>query len=299
MPVLSLFELARQRLIKNIDLLNDIGDIPFTFLEPVLRHIQNPDQLQELEENCTQIQGETGEIWLKYIKRDIPDWDKKPHQPRDPRNWNKVYRKLKKDAEREKHEQEDALKQQMRALQQDRAQNKTLIVDSKVGYGARSSRVFAFGSSSGWGGSGAPKQTGKVALDKLKRGMFDYKRERPKAAQMPTHLLAQRKALVRAAPARMVRMAENEGPRNMVISKQAAASVARRKDPLPEMKQPHITHKPIPQQSGAPPRTSLPAGQQFNAPKLKPLDPEAGASQAPKKRKEAPSMFHKPKRRKM
>jgi elongin-A len=301
MPVQSLFELARQRLIKNIDLLNDIGDIPFSFLEPVLRNIQNPDQLQELEENCPQIQGETGEIWKKFIRRDIPDWEKKPHQPRDPRNWHKVYRKLKKDTEREKQEQEYALKEQMRALQKDRAQNKTLIVDSKAGYGARSNRVFGLGSGSGWGSSGAPAKTGKVNLDALKRGMFDYKRERPRAANMPTHLLAQRKSQLRSAPASMVRMAENEAvaPRSMVISRQAAASVARRKDALPETKQPHITRRPIPQQSSAPPRTSLPAGQQFTAPKLKPAAQDAAASQLLKKRKEAPSMFHKQKRRKM
>lgn len=302
MPVPSLYELARQRLIKNIDLLNDIGDIPFSFLEPVLRHIQNPDQLQELEENCAQIQGETGEIWLRMIKRDIPDWDKKPHQPRDARNWSKVYRKLRKETEMEKREQEYALKEQMRALQKDRAQNKTMIVDSKVGFGARSNRVFGLGSHSGWGSSGAPAKTGKVAMDALKRGMFDYKRERPRAANMPTHLLAQRKTQLRSAPASMVRLAENEAqaaPRHMVISRQAAASVATRKEPLPERKQPHITHKPIPQQSRAPPRTSLPAGQQFTAPKLKPATQDSAASQAPKKRKEAPSMFHKPKRKKL
>jgi len=298
MPVPSLYELARQRLIKNIDLLNDIGDIPFTFLETVLRNIQNPDQLQELEENCPQIQGETGDIWMKFIRRDIPEWDKKPHQPRDPRNWSKVYRKLKKDAEKEKLEQADALKRQMQSLQQDRAQNKTTIVDSKVGFGARSSRVFGFGSSSGWGSSGAPAKTGKVAMDKLKRGMFDYKRERPKAAQMPSHLLAQRKANVRAAPASMVRIAENEGPKNMVISKQAAASVARRTTALPETKQPHITHRPIFQQSSAPARVSLPAGQQFSAPKLK--APAQEGSAAPTKRKEPQSqLFHKSKRRKV
>jgi elongin-A len=299
MPVPSLFDLAKQRLIKNIDLLNDIGDIPFTFLEPIIRHIQNPDQLQELEKNCPQVQGETGDIWRRFIKRDIPGWDKMPHQPRDPKNWHKVYRKLKKDAELEKKEQEELLKEEMRALQNDRAQNKTLIIDSKVGYGARSSRVFGLGSSSGWGSSGAPAKTGRVAMDKLKRGMFDYKRERPRAAQMPTHLLTQRKSQVKAAPARMVRMAENEAPRNMLISSQAAASLARRTEALPEAKKPHITHRPVPQQnSGAPPRVSLPPGQQFNAPKLK-TEPDPATPQLPKKRKEGHSMFHKPKRRKM
>ncbi|CAO2653929.1 Nn.00g106620.m01.CDS01 [Neocucurbitaria sp. VM-36] len=299
MPVPSLFELARQRLIKNIDMLNDIGDIPFSFLEPVLRFIQNPDQLQELEENCTQLLGETGDIWLRFIKRDIPNWDKKPHEPRDPRNWSKVYRKLKKDMEKEKQADAEALKQQMQALQKDRAQNKTMIVDSRVGYGAGSSRMFASGGrSSGWGTPGAPAKTGKVAFDKLKRGIFDHKRERPKAPQMPAHVLAQRRTQLKEAPARMVRMAENEAPRNMVLSKQASASVARRREPLPSVNQPQITQRPVPQQKTAPTRTSLPAGQHFHAPKLKPPQ-EPGIPPTPKRKREEYSLFHQPKRKKI
>ncbi|KAF2124176.1 hypothetical protein P153DRAFT_302591 [Dothidotthia symphoricarpi CBS 119687] len=297
MPVSTLFELARQRLIQNITLLTDVGDIPYSFLEPVLRHIQNPTQLQDLEENCPQICGETGSLWIRFIKRDIPDYANKPHEPRDPRNWSKVYRKLKKDAEREKQEQGEALKEQMRALQNDRAQNKTLIVDSKVGYGSKP-QGFAFGGRS-WGLSGAPAKTGKVGMDKLRRGMFDRNRERPKAAQMPAHVLAQRKKFVQA-PERMVRMAENanEGQRNMVVSKPAAASVATRKEGLPALSKPHITQRPVPQQSAAPPRTSLPTGQQFHAPKLRPTQ-EAGAVAPPKRKKEEATMFHQPKRRRV
>jgi elongin-A len=303
MPVPSLYELARQRLIKNIDMLNDVGDIPFSFLEPVIRHIQNPIQLQELEENCPQILGETGDIWLRMIKRDIPDWDKKPHQPRDPRHWSKVYRKLKKDAEMEKLSQENALKEQMKALQQDRAQNKTLIVDSKVGYGARSSKMFSFGGRS-WGAPGAPAKTGKAAFDKLKRGMFDRNRERPRVTQMPSHLLSMRRNTVRQVPERLVRMAENEGSKTMVLSKAASASVSSRPAPRerePEGSRPHITHRPVPQpqQSVAPPRTTLPPGQQFHAPKLRPTPQAAGAAAAQKRRREEPNMFHQQKRKKV
>ncbi|KAF1848665.1 uncharacterized protein K460DRAFT_353619 [Cucurbitaria berberidis CBS 394.84] len=301
MPVPKLFELARQRLIKNIDLLNDVGDLPYSFLEPVLRFIQNPDQLQELEENCTQLLGETGDIWLKFIKRDIPNWDKKPHEPRDPKNWSKVYRKLRKDMDKEKQADADALKQQMQALQKDRAQNKTLIVDSKVGYGAGSSRMFSsVGRSSGWGGTpGAPSKTGKVAFDKLKRGIFDHKRERPKAPQMPAHVLAQRRTQVVEAPARMVRMAEyeNKAPRNMVLSRPASASVAKRAQPLPSTSRPQITQRPVVQQSTAPTRTSLPAGQQFHAPKLRPPQESVGAPTTKRKREEY-NLFHQPKRKK-
>ncbi|KAF1945852.1 hypothetical protein EJ02DRAFT_26621 [Clathrospora elynae] len=299
MPVSSLFELARQRLIKNIDLLNDVGDLPFSFLEPIIRFIQNPDQLQELEENCTQLLGETGDIWQRFIRRDIHNWDKKPHAPRDPRNWSKVYRKLKKDMEKEKQADAEALKQQMQALQKDRAQNTTLIVDSRIGYGASSSKMFSSGGSRSWGPpSGAPSKTGKVAFDKLKRGMFDHGRERPKATQIPAHVLAQRKTNIRQAPARMVRMAEMEAPRPMVVSKQASASVAKKVEPPPSKTRPNITHRPVPQKTAPPIRTSLPAGHQFSAPRLKAPPQDSGATTAPKRKREEYSLFQ-PKKRKV
>lgn len=307
MPVATLFELARQRLIKNIDMLRDVGDLPYSFLQPVLRFVQSPDQLMELESNCPQLLGETGEIWLRFIKRDIPNWEQKPHEPRDPRNWSKVYRKLKKDAEQEKRADEEALKQQMRAIQNDRAQNKTLIVDTRIGYGAGASKMFTGRTTTSWGQpSGAPAKTGKAAFDKLKRGMFDHGRERPKASHIPAHLLAQRKSTIRQAPARMIRMAESEGPRNMVLSKQASTSMANKPEPKSSTSasasapnssnRPNITQRPAPQQRNPPPnRTSLPSGQQFSAPKPRPA--ASGAAPAPKRKREEYSMFQPKKRR--
>ena len=295
MPVQSLYELARQRLIKNIDLVRDIGDLPYSFLgPPVLRFIQNPDQLAELESKCPQILGETGEIWLRFIKRDIPDWSKKSHEPKDPKNWSKVYRKLKREAELEKHADEVALKQKMKALQNDRAQNKTMIVDSRMAYGAGASRIFTGRTSTPWGvPSGAPAKTGKVAFDKLKRGMFDRGRERPKASHIPAHILEQRKTTVRQAPARMVRMEETKAPRAI------AAPVAKKPEQLPSTSsstlstQPRITQRPAP-----PTRTSLPAGQQFNAPKPRAPSGPSGVAIPPKRKKEEYSLFQ-PKKRKM
>jgi elongin-A len=303
MPVASLFELARQRLIKNIDLLRDVGDLPYSFLQPVLRFVQSPDQLLELEANCPQLLGETGEIWLRFIKRDIPNWETKPHEPRDPRNWSKVYRKLKKDAELEKEADKEALKQQMQALQKDRAQNKTLIVESRFGYGAGASKMFTGRTTSSWGQpSGAPAKTGKAAFDKLKRGMFDHGRERPKP-QIPPHLLAQRKTTVRQAPARMIRMAENEAPRNMVVSKQASASVTKKPEsqPAPSLSanRPTITQRPAPQHRSAPPptRVSLPPGMHFSAPKPKAPNAQAAADPALKRKRPEYNMFHTKKKK--
>ena len=298
MPVPTLYELAKQRLIKNIDMLNDIGDIPFSFLEPVLRHIQNPTQLQELEENCPQIQGQTEDIWLRYVRRDVPDWDKKPHRPSDPKNWSKVYRKLMRDVEKEKLDQENQLKQQMKALQADRDVNKTLIMTTSHSYGARSNNFWGNRSS---GQAAPPTKTGKVAMDKLKRGMFDRNQARTKAAQTPQHQLAMRRNMVAQIPERLVRMAQHEAPKTMVLSKQASASTAERRIPKPPTSHQQIKQRSTTasQQSVAPPRTSLPAGQQFNAPKLKPTVNGVGAASVPKRKREGSSMFQPTKQRRL
>ncbi|KAF2478317.1 uncharacterized protein BDR25DRAFT_330792 [Lindgomyces ingoldianus] len=308
MPVPSLYDIARSRIISNISMLTDIGDLPYSFLAPILKHIQNPSQLLELETTCPQILGETGEIWLRFIKRDIPNWDKKPHQPRDPSNWSKVYRKLKRDAEREQEEQEEALRQQMRALQKDRSENKTTIVNANVGYnpaarrrGGGGGRGFSSASSS-WGP--APTKTGKVALDKFKRGMFDQKQARPKVTQIPAHLLEERRGKVAHAPERMIRMNENidapaPAPKSMLVPRKA--SLAGRGVPHPALHRPAISSRPPPQleQNAKMPektvRTSLPADKHFTAPKLQTQTPAAAAPQ--KRRREEANPFMPRKRR--
>jgi elongin-A len=269
-------------LIQNITLLEDVGDLPYSFLAPILRHIQNPAQLKTLEDSCPQLVGETGEIWLRFIKRDIPDWDKKAHQPRDPKNWAKVYKKLKRDAEAEKAEQEEKLRMSIQALQKDKSKNQT-IIDDKIGYSpAARARGFGFrapgsGGGSSWGApSGAPAKTGKVAFDKLRRGMFDQKMSRPKATRMPAHLLAQRKGTVAQAPARLVRMNEHEppAPSKMVLSKGASASVVARNTAGEQ----------------APPARPTLQGLQFNGPKIR--SQTATPPVAQKRKREEPNMFH-------
>jgi elongin-A len=313
MPVPTLYELSKTRMIQNISLLTDIGDLPYSFLAPILRHIQTPSQLLTLEANCPQVLGEDGEIWLRFIKRDIPEWESKPHEPRDPKNWGKVYKKLKRDAEQEKQEQEDMLKESMRRLQEGREGNRTLIVEGRTGYdpsmrkwgyGSRGTGGGGGGASTRWGDPAAPKKTGKVIFDRLRRGVFDAKQAMPKATQMPAHLLQERKGIVKQAPARLVRMNENEGPKTVDVSKRAPAPVA------PKSRFPHPTLRkqpvpqPQPQQSASRPkpepkiqRTTLPAGQTFTAPKLQ---PQAGDAPRPLKRRreQAVSLFHDTKKMK-
>jgi elongin-A len=300
MGVTSLFDQAKIRLIANIHMLSDIGDLPYAFLAPVLRCVKNPDQLMELEANCPQLLGETGELWLKIIKRDIPNYAKKPHEPRDPKNWGKVYRKLKRESEQEEEQQKNALKEQLQALQNNRKGQQTTIIEGRISQ-APSARRKGFSFSGGaYGRSAAPAKTGKVAFDAVKRSIFDQKQARPKASMMPAHMLADRKRTVAQAPAAMIRQAAraevNEGPQRMVLSKAASASVAARKASAPiTSRPPNITSRPMARPSAASPpkptpRVKLPEGQSFSAPKLEP---------AVKRRREEPGrVFHEQKRRK-
>jgi len=308
MPAASLYEMARQRLIKNIHMLYSVSDLPFHFVEPVLRFVQNPDQLQLLETNCEQLRGETGQIWLRFIKRDIPNWESRAYQPRDPKNWSKAYRKLKREAEKEKLAQEEELKQQLKAV--DRTKTKTQIVDSRVAMGA--TRMFSTHKSScnsSWGpATGAPAKTGKVAFDKLKRGMFDHKRERPTMHPMSEDVLAQRKTKLRQAPAHMVRMAANEAPQKRIDKAREAADSAAKKAEvrppvnMPPPHEPRITQRPVPQRSTPVIRTSLP--KDYHAKRQK--DPVVEAAAVPaatpapvlKRKRPEYSMFQ-PKKRKL
>ncbi|KAF2445393.1 hypothetical protein P171DRAFT_430822 [Karstenula rhodostoma CBS 690.94] len=305
MPVPTLFHLAKKRLVQNIHQLDDIGDLPYAFLAPILRQIQIPDQLVQLEANCPQIQGETGEIWLRLIKRDIPGWDKKPHQPQDPKSWSKVYKKLKKEAAAEEEAQQAALKQRMQALQKDRNGHQTTIINASLNLPSarRSGWSFGGGARSGWGDPAAPKKTGKVAFDKLKRGIYDAKRARPKASMTPQHVLNETKRTVTQVPARMVRMAEAEAlsqaPRRKLVPKAPPAPVAGANT----TRRPIIRQQPMPRINDAAPeraeRPRLPAGQQFSAPRPVPKPQPVSSGPSLKRTRAGPNILVESKRRKV
>ncbi|KAF2730140.1 hypothetical protein EJ04DRAFT_445767 [Polyplosphaeria fusca] len=259
----SLYDISKRRLIANIQHLTDVGDIAYFHLAPILKHIQNPDQLALLEQHSPQLLGETADIWLRFIQRDIPDYETKPHNPKDPTKWSKVYKKLKREAEQEQKEQEEELRARMDALQKNRAGNQTRIVNAPTGYDPSARRRGpSFG---GWGpSSGAPAKTGRAALDKLKRGIFDQNRARPKASRMTAEELQRRRGTVQQAPQRMLRIEEAN----------AAAAAAR---PIVAPRAASVKtagggaagHQPtIRKQHRPPQRTPMQPGERYTAPKL-------------------------------
>lgn len=43
---------------------------------PILRHVEDPAQLKRLEDNSPHLKGETGALWLEFIKKDVFEWKK-------------------------------------------------------------------------------------------------------------------------------------------------------------------------------------------------------------------------------
>ena len=71
-------------------------------------------------------------MWLEFIKRDVPNWDKKPHIPRNPNSWYKVYRKLHAESMKEVDEDAVLLKAQMDRIKQEQAKKTIKAVELNV-----------------------------------------------------------------------------------------------------------------------------------------------------------------------
>ncbi|MCJ1393995.1 hypothetical protein MMC18_006872 [Xylographa bjoerkii] len=132
MPVAPLYYLARKACIKNIRSITDVGDIPYDLIRPVLLKLENPEQLHVLEEASPQLCGADEEIWRIFIARDIPRWESKPHEPKNPKNWYKVYRKLRLESQNEVDADAELLKAKMEGIKNEKAKHTSKIVDPRT-----------------------------------------------------------------------------------------------------------------------------------------------------------------------
>ncbi|KAK5725558.1 hypothetical protein LTR15_003746 [Elasticomyces elasticus] len=159
MPVASLLSMAIRGCTRNITGITDVADMPYDIIKPVLRKIQNPDQLHEIEENSPHIADSDSELWRAFIARDIPNWQEKILEPKNPRSWWKVYRKLVRDEKKAKEAQEEELRAAMSGLSQKREENKATFVERVVPMKSKE-RAFVDGvrnpHTNGWGESRTP-----------------------------------------------------------------------------------------------------------------------------------------------
>ncbi|KAI9789867.1 MAG: hypothetical protein M1833_002153 [Piccolia ochrophora] len=221
MPAKSLYLLARSRCIKYIKFITDVGDVPYERVRSVLTKVENPEQLRQLELASPQICGEDAEIWQELIKRDIPRWWKKQQEPKNPKNWHKLYHKLLREKEADVARDAEVLKAAMDKLSNEKAQNKSHLVDPSELPGIRkatalgrvnprtsnrstlpgNSSVLSFGS-----GSRTRTNTGRSVMDKAKRearemSLFSVRKS---ILSTPTHRLNDKASQVRTAPRGLV-----------------------------------------------------------------------------------------------
>ncbi|KAI4162367.1 MAG: hypothetical protein LQ342_004082 [Letrouitia transgressa] len=131
MPVQSLKDLCYRGLGKGIDYLTDVGEIPYQILRPALMKIENPQQLKLLESMSPQLIGADAEIWRGFIKRDIPKWQDKIYEPKNPKYWWKVYENLAANLKQELDDSAEQLKARMKDLKAQKDTRQSKIVNKE------------------------------------------------------------------------------------------------------------------------------------------------------------------------
>ncbi|KAK6544145.1 hypothetical protein TWF694_000852 [Orbilia ellipsospora] len=96
-PFPTLFELAKRACIRNVDAIDDVGDLPYSIVRPILQKLENPLKLDIIQSNCPQIAEDSAELWRAFIRRDFGPEALEIYEPANPQSWNKVYRKLKRE----------------------------------------------------------------------------------------------------------------------------------------------------------------------------------------------------------
>ncbi|KAI5286176.1 hypothetical protein KEM54_006992 [Ascosphaera aggregata] len=72
MPAPSLLKLATAVCARNVKKIDDVGDAPYFLVRPILMRVENPEHLHQIELKSPHLVEDTSELWLEFIKRDIP-----------------------------------------------------------------------------------------------------------------------------------------------------------------------------------------------------------------------------------
>lgn len=215
--------MAQHAAIRNIASITDIADLPYHAVEPILRRIDNPQQLREIEINCPHVADHSKLLWQEFIKRDVSNADQKMLYPKDPRSWHKVYRKMLKQEEAEKAEAEEGLKRAMMGLQEAKGSKETKIVNKVMEHGQKKRTGFFDGvmhTGSG-GGSRAPllwnAKTGRDAFGAMQRATAN---KASAFKPMTRRAIPDPKSQIKVAPKSMVM--EYSNPGNEAVRRAAA-----------------------------------------------------------------------------
>lgn len=148
------------------------------------------------------------------IKRDIPNYEQRPHEPSDPKNWWKVYRKLKREVEKEMAVGDEKLKAALNNINQKKVTKTTALVtrNQLPQPAVRRRQQITYDYTSGRTGSkGSHKMTLMEKIRKETRGASSAKMNRP------MHELQRRATGVVSAPKDFVRDIKQQNLAKMPI----------------------------------------------------------------------------------
>lgn len=157
MPAPPLFDIAMRQCIRGAKNIEDVGDLPYSIVKPILSNIKNAAQLHVLEENSPHLVGETADLWREFVARDIPKAVRETvdYEPSDPKNWYKVWKTLKRRSDRQAQE---AAAELIKKLNADKKTKEENITEPLKGIRA-GNRI---------GTTGPARPSGKVFLAKLR-----------------------------------------------------------------------------------------------------------------------------------
>ena len=215
MPVPTLLQMAQSTATKNINALQDVGDISYELVRPILKQVKDPQQLRHIEINSPHIGDHDAELWKAFIVRDISNWEEKIMEPKNPRSWWKVYRKLLKEERRANDESEEQLKAQMLGLGKQKEANQAQIVHKVIPQTRERGTAFVDGQpNSRINSSGTQLKhpnlknstRGKDILSAIRKQSSNAQRERGMTGIQPTKaLLPGARSQIRQAPEGMLR----------------------------------------------------------------------------------------------
>ncbi|RPA73023.1 hypothetical protein BJ508DRAFT_314183 [Ascobolus immersus RN42] len=117
-----------QQLVRNLKVIQDVGDMEYDFCRPFLRNLKNPEQLRTIEKNSRQIIGHDKELWANIIRsRFSKNIDDYPVPKR--KDWYRVYLEISAQYEEEKRAHAAKLKAEVDALKEAKSKKRAILIN--------------------------------------------------------------------------------------------------------------------------------------------------------------------------
>ncbi|KAL3457492.1 RNA polymerase II transcription factor SIII subunit A-domain-containing protein [Aspergillus heterothallicus] len=244
MPAPTLRHLCTATAIRNVKYLNDIGNIPYDLARPFLLKIESPEKLRSLELQSPHLMRDDVELWLEFIKRDIPRSDE-IELPEQPDCWYDVYCELRQQVQREVDEDAERLKMALDGISSERAKHSAILVDRRslhlprerptakqryASFDRKMGGIAPVFSSKNRSGSSSDPQGSPIwsfgrpsaPRESKKKNIFTATKRNP-ALAVPTKQLNNRATQIRQAPRSLIE--EHRRPPEPAIAKRPALRV--------------------------------------------------------------------------